>query len=213
MLPEPCHFEAVKTARYFKLEPERYDASRVLIALHGYGQLPQYFLKRFEPLLALGWTVIAPEGFHRFYREGTGGRVGASWMTKEDREADVQDYVRYLNQLTDHLELSDSKPTLLGFSQGVATAARWTCLGNVQIRRLICWAGVFPPDLDWYREIQPLLSTPIDVVLGDSDPYFNADLLTTTAKLFDEHSIPYRNHSYPGGHAVDSSVLTQLLSE
>lgn len=213
MLPEPHHFETVKTARYFKLEPENKDPSRILVVLHGYGQLPAYFLRRFEPLQALGWTVIAPEGLHRFYTEGTGGRVGASWMTKEEREADIQDYVRYLDQLAVHLKLTHGQPTLLGFSQGVATAARWACLGNIRMKRMICWAGAFPPDLDWNLEMQPLSSLPIDVVLGDSDPYFSSDLLRTTAMILDEHDIHYRNHSFPGGHAVDSSVLTQILSE
>ena len=213
MLPESHHFEVVKTTRYFKIGPELDDDSRVLIALHGYGQLPQYFLRRFEPLVALGWTIIAPEGLHRFYTEGTAGRVGASWMTKEDRLTDMMDYVRYLDGLAAHLNLTHRKPALLGFSQGVATAARWASLGNVKFSRLLFWAGAFPPDLNWDREIQPLSSTPIDVALGDSDPYFDATLLKDTASLLQAHGIPYRNHTFAGGHVVDSNLLTELLSK
>lgn len=213
MLPKSHHFEVTKTARYFTLGPEITTNSRILIALHGYGQLPHYFLRRFQPLADMGWTIVAPEGFHRFYNEGTSGRVGASWMTKEDRLTDMVDYVRYLDALADHLDLTKRKPALLGFSQGVATAARWASLGNVSFSRLVFWAGVFPPDLDWKDEIQPLISTPIDVALGDSDPFFDSQLLRDTSGLLDAHGIPHRSHTFEGGHAVDSALLTQLLSE
>jgi predicted esterase len=213
MSSESHHFEVTKTARYFTLGPALNDQSQVLIALHGYGQLPEFFLRRFQPLVDLGWTIVAPEGFHRFYTEGTSGRVGASWMTKEDRHTDMVDYVRYLDALAAHLALTDRRPALLGFSQGVATAARWASLGNVAFSRLIFWAGVFPPDLDWTHEIQPLISTPIDVAVGDSDPYFNVQLLHDTASLLEKHGIPHASHTFEGGHAVDSTLLAQLLSK
>tara|TARA_B110000503_G_C7161004_1_gene419677 strand:+ start:3424 stop:4071 length:648 start_codon:yes stop_codon:yes gene_type:complete len=213
MPPKSHHFEATKTARYFTLGPALTEESKVLIALHGYGQLPEYFLKRFQPLADLGWTIVAPEGFHRFYTAGTSGRVGASWMTKEDRLTDMVDYVRYLDELAAHLMLTDCRPVLLGFSQGVATAARWASLGQVSFSRLIFWAGVFPPDLDWNHEIQPLIATPIDVALGDSDPYFNVQLLQDTATLLEKHGIPHTSHTFEGGHSVDSALLTQLLSK
>ena len=44
----------------------------------------------------LGYTIIAPQGLHKFYLEGTSGRVGASWMTKENREDDIKNYLVYL---------------------------------------------------------------------------------------------------------------------
>mgnify|MGYP005635791035 FL=1 len=67
-----------KTARYYLLEPEKIKS--VLLVVHGYRQLAESFIKKFEPLLNEGVMVIAPEGLHRFYIEGYTGDVGASWM-------------------------------------------------------------------------------------------------------------------------------------
>lgn len=211
MIPEEHHIEVRKTTRYFVLGEAPSDSEKILIALHGYGQLPAYFIRHFEPLIAAGWTVIAPEGLHRFYQAGTNGRVGASWMTKEDRETDMSDYITYLNQLANHLNLSDRKPFLLGFSQGVATAARWACMGDMQFERLIFWSGVFPPDLDWDHGIEPLKQTPIDVAFGDADPFFDEDILRDTSVLLEAHKISHQPHVFHGGHSVNSQLLLELL--
>ena len=123
---EEVRIAVARTARVFCIGPPIASASRVLYALHGYGQLPAYFLRKFEPLAEAGWTVVAPEGLHRFYTEGTSGRVGASWMTREDRATDIGDYLAYLAQVQERFPLpSNGRAVLLGFSQGVATAARW----------------------------------------------------------------------------------------
>jgi hypothetical protein len=48
---------------------------------------------------------VAPEGLSRFYFEGgfhgPGSKVGATWMTREDRLAKIEDYVGYLDALHD----------------------------------------------------------------------------------------------------------------
>jgi hypothetical protein len=72
-----------KTIRYFTIGDIE-KAKYLLIALHGYGQLSSYFGKKFEDL-PNEFFIVIPEGMHRFYLDGTSGRVGASWMTKEAR--------------------------------------------------------------------------------------------------------------------------------
>ena len=84
--------------RYFQLKAEG-EARAHWYVLHGYGQLARYFIKKFTKLPAKGIHVTAPEGLHRFYLEGSSGRVGASWMTKEDRETDIANYIQVLNAL------------------------------------------------------------------------------------------------------------------
>ncbi|HBP44750.1 MAG TPA: hypothetical protein DD635_02535, partial [Flavobacteriales bacterium] len=115
----PYHsFDIKKTARYFTIGPAFADSKGILIVLHGYGQLPGFFIKRFQPIADDGWAIVAPEGLHRFYLEGTQGRVGASWMTKEARQDDILDNVHYLDSLATELQLNRQRPVLLGFSQG-----------------------------------------------------------------------------------------------
>ena len=53
------------------------------------------------------------------------GPIGASWMTREAREREISDYVAYLDEVALWIrrELGcELAPTVLGFSQGVATA-------------------------------------------------------------------------------------------
>lgn len=43
----PYHsFSVTKTTRYFTAGPAIAEAKGVLIALHGYGQLPEFFMRR-----------------------------------------------------------------------------------------------------------------------------------------------------------------------
>jgi predicted esterase len=126
----------------------------VWFVCHGYGQLAAYFVRHFRVLTDADPTtvIIAPEGLSRFYLNGTGGRVGATWMTKEDRLAEIDDYVAYLNQLADQVLAAapaDVRITVLGFSQGAATVSRWLARARFRPARLVLWAGSFPPDMEF----------------------------------------------------------------
>jgi predicted esterase len=213
--------EVTKTARVFAMGPAPEETDRILVALHGYAQHPAYFLKRLEPLAAEGWAILAPEGLHRFYIQGTSGRVGASWMTSEDRENDIKDYVRYLESM--RAQLMPPSPrfphgqhrVLLGFSQGVPTAARWAAAHPGGWDQLIFWAGIFPPDLEqWAPPPQATWSRiPIDWALGDQDPFFQDAHYVPAETWFDQHQIPYRTHRFEGGHHLDFPLLERLLRE
>jgi len=200
-----------KTARYFMIGPEPEKARGVIIALHGYGQLPEFFLRKFERAAEAGWCVVAPEGLHRFYVQGTNGRVGASWMTKEARDSDIADYIHYLDQVVEEIQMGELLPILLGFSQGVATASRWAAMGQTQFERLILWAGVFPPDYPWETGWDRLKGLTIDVALGTEDAFFDEALVKDTSALLNKREIEHRTHAFKGGHAVDPELLLGLL--
>ena len=57
------------------------------------------FIKTFDELASNGDFVIAPEALSRLYVKGDYGNVGANWMTKEDRENEISDYINYLDEL------------------------------------------------------------------------------------------------------------------
>ena len=71
---EEHSFSIQKTTRYYTCG-DISKATRLLVVLHGYGQSAFFFLKKFEFLVAKGYFIVAPEGMHRFYLEGTSGRV------------------------------------------------------------------------------------------------------------------------------------------
>lgn len=215
--PRSLELEVRKTARIFLWGPEPRSSDRVLVALHGYAQHPAFFLRRLEPLVQEGWSIIAPEGLHRFYVQGTSGRVGASWMTAEERAADIRDYLRYLDTVREQLlapEKEQQRRVLLGFSQGVPTAARWAAHHSHHWDQLIFWAGIFPPDIDQHWQVAPNAwnPLPIDVALGDQDPFFQESHLLPAQDWFEKRGIPFRRHKFSGGHHLDAPLLTKILN-
>jgi predicted esterase len=133
-------------------------------------------------------------------------------MTKEARESDMADYVRYLDTLHAALPAQDGPSVLLGFSQGVATAARWACRGTAKFDAHIFWAGVFPPDLDLKQEVAPLRNLPTWVALGDADPYFKEDLLAATSERFSLAGVDHDLVRFQGAHHIDADALGQILA-
>src|SRR6266704_6639708 len=91
------HVSVTRTARYFTLGSSR-GVAEVWFACHGYGQLAGRFLEKLRVLDDGTRYLVAPEGLSRFYlsESATARRVGASWMTREDRLVEIEDYVRYL---------------------------------------------------------------------------------------------------------------------
>lgn len=196
-----------KTMRYFTIG-DIDKADKLLYVLHGYGQLASYFLKSFEKL-SDSYFIVAPEGMHRFYLNGTSGRVGASWMTKEAREIDIIENTQNLNQLNKTLDKQFKKTVILGFSQGGATAARWYFNKNSLFDQLILWASVFPPDINISKEISNNNKTINYFVLGDKDPYFND---TNSKEIINNYK---KNHfhieRFNGAHKIDLDTLKNIL--
>ncbi|HSI76892.1 MAG TPA: hypothetical protein VK957_13400, partial [Lunatimonas sp.] len=83
----------------------------IWLILHGYGQLAEYFLRKFRRFFDPSLLFVAPEGINRSYREGFSGRVGANWMTKHQRETDITNGMNYLNAVMENvLKPFDEKP-------------------------------------------------------------------------------------------------------
>ena len=134
------------SARYSKLGNITSQTKTVWFVLHGYGQLAPYFIRKFQLLNEIGHCIIAPEGLNRFYKHGFRGRVGASWMTKEDRVRDIENYLSYLNSVYS-LEIPTEPPfqiNLLGFSQGAATASRWITQSHCHFDQFNFMGRYFP---------------------------------------------------------------------
>jgi predicted esterase len=171
------HIETKKTARFFTLGNLSSQTKHVWLVLHGYGQLAEYFIRNFKIINNDENFIVAPEGLSRFYLNETTGRIGATWMTKEDREYEINDYLEYLDNVINSLNISSNcNIHVLGFSQGAATACRWTMHTEKAVNTLICWAGFFPPDMQWSspKYLKDTLSTYL--LYGTKDEYVNDDL-------------------------------------
>ncbi len=203
------HFIHHKTFRYRVLNDVQHS-TKILYVLHGYGQLVEHFIRKFSEVDE-DYLIVAPEGMHRFYLNGTSGRVGASWMTKEAREIDISDTMNYLDALDDHLTktVEVEKKYLLGFSQGGATAARWNQLGKTKFDGLILWASVFPPDLPPMAGKRS--GNPHYFVIGDQDEFFSP--VEQEQVISDYSSKNYKVKRYAGKHDIVNSTLTEILGE
>ena len=201
-------FSTSRSARYFTLGSPQHAAD-VWLVCHGYGQLASRFLERFRPIEAERRYIVAPEGLSRFYltEHPTERRVGASWMTREDRLHEIEDYVRYLDAVYSEIAPGKARVTALGFSQGTATVCRWAGLGSSRIDRLIVWGGEVPPDLDLKR----LRVSSLTLVYGTRDEFFTPKIIAATEERLRANQIGYELVPFEGGHEIDEATLRRLI--
>lgn len=202
-----------RTGRYFTLgSPEH--ATELWLVCHGYGQLASRFLERFRPLEAVDRCIVAPEGLSRFYLTDSPRerRVGASWMTREDRLHEIDDYVRYLDAVYAQVASRRARVTALGFSQGTATVCRWVALGSSRIDRLIVWGGEVPPDLDLAQSsiADRLRASQLTLVYGTRDEFFTPKIVTATESRLRDHDIRYALSPFDGAHEIDEATLLKV---
>lgn len=207
------HIKFEKNGRYFTLgEPS--EGKELLIALHGYGYLAEYFSRKFNQLDLNKYVVVIPEGLHRFYQAGTSGRVGASWMTKEDRLADIEDYISFLDTLLSQLksEHNYTKISLLGFSQGGATACRWMAYGKHEFDKFILWAAIFPPDMEKEYTLKFNASKNY-FIFGTNDEYYSEQLVAGHFDEMKKLDLSFQMLTFEGKHDIHSETLETVLND
>ena len=209
------HLNINFTARYYTYGNLTPQTQTVWFALHGYGQLAKYFIRKFEVLDPQKNFVVAPEGLNRFYLKGFDGRVGANWMTREDRLTDIQNYVTLLNTIHQKNLNAQAQPevNILGFSQGAVTACRWVASGDVDFDRLILWAGIYPHDMDMESARKMLQGKELKFVAGDRDEYLTADRMAEMQLVSQKLHVSPEMIRYSGGHTVDTATLKRIAGE
>lgn len=210
------HLRVQRTARYYTLGQLDDRTRNVWFCLHGFGQLAQYFGRKFTGLDDGQTFVVVPEGLSRLYLNGEYQRVGASWLTREDKPAEIQDFVGYLNALYDTVlagrDSAKHQITLLGFSQGAATACRWLNDGHIRADRLILWAGFFPNGFSDVIDPAKLSAIETHYVYGRQDEYIKQmpDAQDYLRRM--QADVPtLRITAYDGGHRVEPAVLLQRI--
>ncbi|GAA4022123.1 esterase [Hymenobacter glaciei] len=209
------HLTVARTARYQQLGELSARTKRVWFVCHGYGQLAAYFVRHFAFLVdnCDDTVVIAPEGLSRFYLQGNGGRVGASWMTRDDRLAEIDDHVGFLNQLAGLVLAkcpADVEITVLGFSQGTATVGRWLTRALFRPAHLILCAGGFPEDVAPETARDLLTPLRLSLVIGSNDEYISVAQATEQQQRLAQlgaspHLVPFE-----GRHELNRAVLESL---
>jgi predicted esterase len=212
------HIPTHRTARYYTLGVPGPGIAEVWFALHGYGQLAGRFVRALGPLDNGSRLVVAPEALSRFYLGGAGERaersIGASWMTREDRLAEIDDQIRYLDAVYTEVLTGFDRASVgiyvLGYSQGASAAARWLARGTARADRMILWGGEIPPDLDLAAQRERFSGLDLTLVAGTHDQFITSKILDREKQRLASHHIPFRLVTFQGGHEIDETVLRQV---
>jgi predicted esterase len=211
-----------RTARYCTLGPTHGFPRELWFVCHGYGQLAPRFIRQFTSLDDGTRLIVAPEGLSRFYldpipkrRRDPSPRVGATWMTREERESEIADYVSYLDRVADEIRhaLTGAAPRIvvLGFSQGTATVCRWLAASSLRADQLVLWAGTIPPELDLAAWAERLHGATITLVAGEGDTMVPPATMSAEAERLSAAGVAFTLHRYDGEHAITEAGLKSLL--
>lgn len=221
--PRTHHIRVIRTARFYTLGGGSFSPRDVWFVLHGHGQLAGEFIRFFSDLANDQTLVVAPEALNRYYvtdiskAAAKDRRVGASWMTREDREAEIEDYIDYLDALYEEVAAGPmregARVNVIGFSQGAATATRWAADGRASIDRLVLWGGLMPPDTDLSRGVGAIRGARLAIVAGTRDHYVTADALSAERSRLDAAGIAYELLTFDGGHVISRGVFPQILGD
>ena len=202
--------------------PALHGVRELWYVLHGYAMRAVPFLEGFRAVAADARLLVAPEALSRFY-DGTRSAgahkdapVLASWMTRDERDAEISDYLAYLDAVhaTVVARLGGAAPrvTVFGFSQGGATAARWVASGRVHVARLVVWGSGMAPELDLATPGSAIRRPETVFVVGATDKYITPKVVTTETDRLRAAGFPFRLLTFEGGHRLDDDVLRQLTS-
>ncbi|KXX72081.1 alpha/beta hydrolase [Flammeovirga sp. SJP92] len=185
------------------------------MVFHGYGQLADHFMRRFDILSSEEHHVVSCQGLSRFYLDSQYQKVGASWMTKLDREADIRHQQLYISNVFENrlnaLGEKKVKYNYLAFSQGGATLLRWLNYYKPKVDNLILWAGDIPKELtaEDFSFLTP--NSNVMMVLGDKDPFRTFIDVKRQKELLNSLNCNSKFIKFDGGHHVRRDVLEECV--
>jgi predicted esterase len=123
--------------------------------------------------------------------------------------------VGYLDRLHEEVVGSADPPArvgVLGFSQGLHTAARWVTLGRVAPARTVLWGAYLPDDLEIGRARAAFAATRLTFVQGRADPHRSEALEHRHQERLAALGVECETLWHDGGHALDEGLLGEVLT-
>lgn len=197
------HITVAKTARYYSLGALNAETERIWIVIHGYLQRAEDFIKMFDFLDDGKTYIVAPEALNRGYLKGGYDKTGATWMTKDDRENEIKDYVAYLNQVFKKIHAEKPEQAtmnVLGFSQGATTVSRWLNNNVLDIEALVLYAGELGAEMLAKPQEITFSAKQKTFVYGTTDQYITAEKVAMVRPLFS--ALGFTVRTFEGGHEI-----------
>ena len=205
-----------KTGKYSQIGKCSKKINNVWIVLHGYGMLSEYFVKKFECIINETTLVIAPEATNRFYLANNYTRVGASWMTKLDREQEISDNILFLDKLFSIIKKDighdNFKLNTLGFSQGGPALVRWLMSNKLNTNSLILWGSDIPKDSLVTENKSRWNSIKLKIVIGKNDEYINEEKKQEFVGVVKSYGLKYDLIEYEGSHKIIEEELKKIAN-
>lgn len=201
----------LKTGRYYLSAPLDYKIKTIWFVFHGYGQLAEKFIKNFSSMADEQNLVIAPEALNKFYLHGFSGEVGATWMTTENRESEIKDYLIFLtnvfSKISSELYTPKLKLNLIGFSQGCSTAVRWLMSKKIMADKIFLCGGLLPKDIDFKTAAIVFKSTRLIYITGKDDKFFTQQEIEKEKSILASSRIDadFVNHKF--GHEINFEIV------
>jgi predicted esterase len=188
------------------------ETKNVWIVFHGIGYLSKYFLKYFDELNPVDNYIIAPQAPSKYYLNNSYKHVGASWLTKENTNTEINNNLNYLDAILEEEKiLSRHKLVIFGYSQGVSMATRWVAQRKIKCHQLVLYAGGIPDELTKNDFSHLGNTTQIFIIVGNKDEYLTKERLTVERKksriIFDGRA---KEHIFDGGHIVKKELINNL---
>lgn len=189
------------------------DTKNVWIVFHGIGYLSKYFLKYFDELNPIDNYIIAPQAPSKYYLNNSYKHVGASWLTKESTETEINNNLNYLDAiLEEEIILSSHNLIVFGFSQGVSMAARWVAQRKIVCNQLVLYAGGIPNELKENDFAHLGSNTQVTIIIGNQDEYLTEERLSVEREksraIFSGRA---KEHIFNGGHIVKKELINSVI--
>jgi predicted esterase len=192
--------------RYLVIPAAVSGTAPLLAGFHGYGEDAETQLERLRASRGSEASpLVSIQALHRFYERRT-NRVVASWMTRQGREAAIEDNMAYVAKCLDEVAAGDPvkrEIVFAGFSQGVAMAYRAAVNAPGGAAGVIAVGGDLPPELasEGLRRIRAAL-----VVRGVNDAWYTKEQLTDDIERLNRSGVSVAALEVDAGHEWSAEV-------
>ncbi len=186
----------------------------VWFVCHGIGYLSKYFLKYFDELNSVENYIIAGQAPSKYYLGSKYKHVGASWLTKENTNIEIENVLNYFDAVFENENLPKNiNLFVLGYSQGVSVALRYVAKRKLKCKYLILMSGGIPKELEKDSFTFLKDKTKVSLIYGLQDEYFNAEYmqheLSRFTELFGKSS---EIITFNGNHVFKKELLQNFIN-
>ena len=192
------------------------NTKNIWLVCHGIGYLSRYFIRHFNHLNPSENYIMAPQAQSKYYLKSDYRHVGASWLTRENTEADIENVLNYLDEVYAEEILYKKNlaktPNLiiLGYSQGVSVATRFLARRKIKCDQLILHSGKIPAEIS-AEDLEFLKDTNVTYLYGTEDEYLKKGIIEVEEERL---KTLFPNNlevlTYNGGHEFNTEIIEKL---